>query len=388
MKKMRQDGSLSYLDMPVTLIGHPFAPIGRGEDLRSCYRALKAAGLSPTVVNVYGGRGNDRELEEEIGPAVREETAGGIDVFVINGDEVEPVLGHLGPRRAPSARSVVYPVWELSEYPASWVRPIECFDEVWVPSVFIRDAMVKVVRKPVKVFPWSTGVRLGRFFGRRFFGIRESAYAFLFAFDHRSYVERKNPFAVVQALAEVMRARPAADVVLVIKITGSNERKAAAEAFGEELRARTREEGLGRIVLIDRELTDTETKNLVRCCDCFVSLHRSEGFGRFLAEAMLLGKPVVATGYSGNLDFMNPDVSCLVGFTLVPVAPGAYPFGEGQVWADADVGEAASWMVRLVDNPAWGRQLGERASRHIRTRFCYRAVGLQYLDGLRDLCER
>lgn len=371
--------------MPVTLVGHPFAPIGCGEDLRSCYRALRTVGLSPGVVNVWGGRGADRELDEEIGPAVREATAGGIDVYMVNGDEVERVLGHLGSRRPRASGSVVHPVWELSKYPASWARQLERFDEVWVPSAFVRDAIAEAVQKPVRLFPSSTGARLGQVIGRRHFGIPESAYAFLFAFDLRSHVERKNPFAVVEAFTEVVRVRPAAHLVLVVKVAGTNERQDAAQAFRETLRARTSAVGLDRIVLIDRELSDTETRHLVRGCDCFVSLHRSEGFGRFLAEAMLLGRPVVATGYSGNLDFMNPDVSCLVGFTLVPVRPGAYPFGEGQVWADPDVGEAARWMARLVDDPAWGRRMGERASRHVRTGFSYRAAGLRYLDGLRGL---
>jgi len=436
----------------VTLIGRPFRATGCGENVRCCYRALKTVGLLPRVVNLdvgflpgvantepgacAGCGGNvargmgvvdkdagkwrvwhtgcdhgqrtDQALVEEIGPALHENTAGGIDIYVINGDEVsrsevESVLGDL---RACPARRVVYPNWELSEYPATLARQLERFDEVWVPSVFVRDAIAKAVQKPVRVFPLSTGVRVGRFVERHHFGIPESAYAFLFAFDLRSGVQRKNPFAVVDAFVEVVRARPAADIVLVLKAGGLHEWEkvlrnhdwltesdgqtvrlveAAAQAFREELRTRTGPAGLGRIVLIGRELSDTETKNLVRCCDCFVSLHRSEGFGRFLAEAMFLGKPVVATGYSGNREFMNPDISCLVGFRLVPVAPGAYPFGEGQVWAEPDVGDAVSWMVRLVDNPAWGRQLGERASRHIRTHFSYRAAGLRYVEGLRTL---
>ena len=382
-----QEAPLNYLGVPVTLVGHPFASIGRGEDLRCWYRALKAVGLSPTVVNIHDMGTNDRNLEEEIGPALREETAGGIDIYLINGDEIESVLSHLGPRRVRAACSVVHPVWELSEYPAGWARQLERFDEVWTPSVFVHDAIAPAVRKPVKVFPWSTGVSLSRFLSRRYFGISESAYAFLFGFDLRSYTERKNPFAVVRAFRETDRVRPAADLVLVIKMAGADERRIAVQAFREELRLQAQNMGLSRIAFIERELSDTETKNLVHCCDCFVSLHRSEGFGRFLAEAMLLGKPVVATGYSGNLDFMDADVSCLVGFKLIPVAPEAYPFWQGQVWAEPDIDEAVRWMVRFVDNPGWGRQLGERASRHIRTHFSYRAVGLQYIDGLRRLLD-
>jgi glycosyltransferase involved in cell wall biosynthesis len=174
-------------------------------------------------------------------------------------------------------------------------------------------------------------------------------------------------------------------MVLVVKMSGADACPEAAEVIRARLTAQTANLGLGRVTVIERDLTDRETKELVRCCDCFISLHRSEGFGRFLAEAMLLGRPVIATAYSGNLEFMTPEVSCLVDYRLVPVAPGAYPFWEDQVWAEPDVEEAVAWMIRLVDDPAWGRRLGQRASAHIRSHFSYRAVGLQYLERLRQI---
>ena len=246
------------------------------------------------------------------------------------------------------------PQWELSTFPEPWARQLDRFDEVWAPSAFIRDAIAPVVTRPVTLIPGSTGIKLGRFLGRRHFGISESAYAFLFAFDLRSYQQRKNPLAVVDAFAEVMRARPSRDLVLIVKVAGTVARPDAAQALRERLRDRTVNLGLGRALIIERDLTDAETKNLVRCCDCFVSLHRSEGFGRFLAEAMLLGKPVIATGYSGNMEFMTPEVSCLVNYRLVPVGEAEYPFWTGQVWADPDVDEPVDWMTRLVDDPALG----------------------------------
>ena len=375
----------AVLGMPVSLVGHPLAGIGRGEDLRCCYRAFKTVGVNPTLVDVYGG-GGDRELEVEFRADLAHETAGGVDIFCINGDEVEPVLSTLGARRVPARYSIVIPQWELSQYPAPWARQLERFDEVWAPSAFIRDTLAPVLANTVSHIPGSTGVRLGRFIGRRTFGIPESAYAFLFAFDLRSYQERKNPMAVVDAYAEVIRARPASEVVLVVKVAGRAARPDAAEALRQRLRERTANLGLGRVVVLERDLTDTETKNLVRCCDCFVSLHRSEGFGRFLAEAMLLGRPVIGTAYSGNMDFMTSDVSCLIDYRLTPVGPDEYPFWEGQVWADANVDKAVREMIRLLDDPAWGREIGARASRHIRTNFSYRAVGLQYVDRLRAAC--
>jgi glycosyltransferase involved in cell wall biosynthesis len=378
--------TLQPFEVPVSLIGHPFAAIGRGEDLRCTYRAFKAVGVRPHVVNVYEGSDGDHELDREFRADLRSTSAGGVDVFCINGDEVAPVLAHLGSRRPSSQHAVVFPQWELSKYPEPWARELERFDEVWAPSTFIRDAVAPVVKRPVTLIPGATGVTLGRFLGRRYFGIPESAYAFLFAFDLRSYHQRKNPLAVVDAYAEVIRARPARDLVLVVKVAGTAARPDAAEALRERLKDRTANLGLGRVHIMERDLTDTETKNLVRCCDCFVSLHRGEGFGRFLAEAMLLGKPVIATAYSGNMEFMNSDVACLVNFRLVPVDESEYPFWNAQVWADPDVNETTAWMTRLIDDPSWGRRLGQRASRHIRSQFSYRAIGLHYLERLRAVC--
>jgi len=377
--------AVNPLEVPVSLIGHPFAPIGKGEDMRCYYRGLKAVGIRPHVVNVYQGKPQDRELEREFAEDLRTTSAGGIDIFCVNGDEVEPILSHLGSRRVPADFSIAVPFWELSRYPAVWARQLERFDEIWVASAFIRDAVAQELDRPVTVIPSSTGFKPGPSVGRRYFSIPESAYAFLFGFDLRSFHERKNPMAVLEAFAEVIRARPARDMVLVVKMSGADTRPEAAEEIRGRLAERTANLGLGRVVLIERDLTDRETKELVRCCDCFISLHRSEGFGRFLAEAMLLGRPVIGTAYSGNMAFMNSEVSCLVDYRLIPVAPNAYPCWEDQVWAEPDLEGAIAWMIRLVDDPGWGRRLGQRGSTHIRSNFSYRAVGLQYLERLRRI---
>jgi hypothetical protein len=224
-------------EVPISLIGHPFAPIGKGADMRGCYRSFKAVGIRPHVVNVYEGVPHDRELEVEFAADVRRTSAGGIDIFCINGDEVEPVLSHLGSRRAPAHFSVVVPFWELSKYPASWARQLERFDEVWVASSFTRDAIEPEVARQVTVIPSSIGFTLGHSASRRYFGIPESSYAFLFAFDLRSFHERKNPLAVVEAFVEVSRARPTRDLALVVKMSGASARPEDARVIRERFAA-------------------------------------------------------------------------------------------------------------------------------------------------------
>lgn len=364
----------------VALVGHPYAPIGMGEHVRCSFRAMRSVGLTPALVDVYGLVEPEAGLRTEIAPYLAS-GSGQINVFHLNGDEIEQSLATLAARHSASGEyNIVYPAWELARYPPEWARQLERFDEVWAPSRFIQDALVAAVRRPVLHMPLACEVILSDFLGRRWFGIPESAYAFLFFFDVRSYATRKNPQGVLDAFRRLLALRPRAAVALVLKVNGAD---MAPEAMGE-LRDSLGELG-DRVVLIERTLGDNEVKNLVRCCDSFVSLHRAEGFGRGLIEAMYLGKPVIGTGYSGNMDFMDHGNSLPVDFRLVPLADGDYPHWQEQVWAEPDTGQAAGFMARLVDDPQAGRALGRKAAISVRRDFSYRAAGVRYLERLRDI---
>src|SRR5436190_4143396 len=271
-------------------------------------------------------------------------------------------------------------MWELSEYPKEWAKQLNRFDEIWAPSKFTYASIAAAVTKPVVHMPLTGQIHLKSFLGRRHFQIPESSFTFLFFFDLTSYIERKNPFAVFEAFDRVCSLRPGIDPCLVIKLKGG-EMKAEHQDIFSDYVARLK----GRLVIIDKLLTDNEIKSLVRCCDCFLSLHRSEGFGLGLITAMFLGKPVVATAYSANLDFMNESNSCLVRYELRAVPQGAYPFGEGQVWAEPDIDHAVEYMLKLVSDRDYARALGKEASRHIRVNFSYRATGLRYIDRIREI---
>jgi glycosyltransferase involved in cell wall biosynthesis len=369
----------------VTVVGHPFAPIGRGEDARSMARALRNLRVPFDVVDVYGGPVTDPGYRAEFGGHLVERGGGDVSVFVLNGDEIQPALERLGGRLPDGGLRVAWPAWELSQYPAEWARLLERFDEVWVYSRFVRDAIAPAVRRPVRVMPPGNEVFFPHLLGRRHFGIPESAFALLFAFDFRSYVERKNPLAVLEAFLRLARRRPADDLCLVVKAAGRDARTAAHAEFLESLRQARSECGDRSVRLIEGELPDAAVKNLVRSCDCFVSLHRSEGFGRLLAEAMLMGKPVISTAYSGNLDFTTDANSCLVSHRLVPVPEGAYPFWRGQVWAEPDVDHAVWWMERLVGDWRLRARIGQAARTEIQTRLSTRAAGVRYLARLREV---
>jgi len=368
------------------LVGHPFAPIGRGEDIRCAFRAFREVGVFPLVRDIYSLEPrSDPGIEAEIVGSLVDHLSPAINIFFINGDEVEQVLSHLRDELATTAYNIIYPQWELSVYPTEWADYLDRFDEIWAPSQFVFDSIRKAVSKPIFYMPLPVEVRLTSFLGRRYFGLPESSYLYLFFFDFRSYIERKNPFAVIEAFERVCAARPQEDVRLVIKLNRPTRSRKAARDF-QRFKTRVNEcESADRVIVIDRLFTDNEVKNLIRCCDCFVSLHRAEGFGRGMAEAMYLGRPVVATGYSGNLDFMNEANSCLVQYELTEVGEGQYPHAKGQVWAEPNIDDAVSHMVRLLDDRDWGRRLGQIASRHLRVHFSYRAIGLRYKQRLDEI---
>jgi glycosyltransferase involved in cell wall biosynthesis len=358
----------------VTMVGHPFAPIGMGEHLRATFRALRSVGADVWVRDVWGVPGAQVPpgFEEFAGRLV-DRLQSDISIFTLNGDERAPAFDRLGSELSSAGRTIVYPAWELPRYPEAWGRELEHYDELWSTSSYSGAAFRAAVRRPVTVLPLPCHPVLSRTYSRRHFGISETAYVFSYFFDLTSHIERKNPFALLDAVALVRAARPYTDFQVVLKLGSPHADPAAVARFREALGPHRQ-----HAVLVDQVLDNAEVKSLVRLSDAFVSLHRAEGFGFGPGEAMYFGKPVVATGYSGNMEYMTPETALLVDYTLIPVAEGQYPHAAGQVWADPDVEQAAACMIKLLDDPDGGRALGARASAHVRTHFSLRACGLRY----------
>ena len=366
------------LPQDLVVVGHPFAPIGMGEHLRSTVRALRAVGLKPQLIDVYGlDRGRDPDLERAFGADVTRSLSPALNLFCVNANELDEVMARIDRTGFSSARNIIFPAWELSDYPAVWAEKLAAFDGLWAPSRFVQDALARATGRPVACVPLAVEMKLSAFLGRRWFDIPEHAFVVMFAFDFSSYAARKNPMAVLEAFEALAARRPDAPLHAVIKCKGGDPTDPARKA----LEARIAALG-GRAQMISRELSDNEVKNLFRCVDVFVSLHRSEGFGRGMAEAMALGTPVVATGWSGNMDFMDADTAWLVDHQMIPLEAGQYLHGEGQVWAEPDVVQASQLIERVMSEPRIARATADRARRRIRTQLSPRSVGLAAADHL------
>ncbi len=256
-----------------------------------------------------------------------------------------------GLRMKPGVRRIAVWYWELEELPPGWVGKLGWADEVWAPSRFIAECIRKSVSVPV--VPMLPGVELPPFErrSRSHFGLPGERFTFLFSFDMASVMERKNPLGLIAAFRRAFR--PTDTVQLVIKVSRGGKDPASL--------AKLRAAAGDGVLVLDSVLTREDALALLDCADCYASLHRSEGLGLGMAESMLLGKPVIATGYSGNLDFMTPDAAHLVEYRRVPIVEDFDPYPRGCHWAEPSGEHAASLMRQVFDRPDAARELGSRA---------------------------
>ncbi len=365
-------------DVQITLIGHPFAAIGMGEQLRSHVAAMNALHLHHRVLDIFRHSGRTDDAHDAVlGDREIRAPPGGIRVFHVNGDEVDRVLDAFAARGGVfgDGHNVIMPAWELPTYPAAWAAALARFDEVWAISRFVQDGLAAtgiashLIGQSVEPAP-------GPMLPRRWFAIRESAFVLLNFLDLSSHAERKNPRAALGLFAAIRAARPWADVQLVLKV------KNGEAAAGEWAAALPPDP---HVRVISEPLDSAAVRSLIAACDCFVSLHRAEGFGRGLGEAMALGRLALGTAWSGNLDFMAERNSVLVPYRLTPVRRGAYPQARGQRWAEPDVAAAAERLLPLLDDFPVAAALAERGRRDVLRTHGHRAVGLRVLDRLQRI---
>ncbi len=358
------------------MIGDPFGSTGRSEHVRALWRALTAAEMTAKLYDISDLKSFDDDgLEVEFRPHVLDRLSQPIRIFSLNGDQVTAALQKMETRQSgifAAGYNVVFPAWELPRYPQVWARELDRFDEVWTASLFADQCIRPAVNVPVCQIPNACEPHIKELLERSQFGIPTGDFMVLLFFDLWSYASRKNPWAGIEAFRRLARARPSR-ARLVIKLNHSAHDPSVLEKITRET-ADLRD----RVTIIDATLTDNEIKNLIRCCDCLLSLHRSEGFGRGPAEAMFFGKPAVATGWSGNMEYMNSGVSFPVAYQLIPVTEGEFPHGGNQVWADPNVEHAAQILTRLVDDPALGAAVGNRAREHMRRNFSDAVLGQRY----------
>lgn len=361
----------------VNIFAYLRGQFGLAESARMYGRALIESGypvaLHDIAIDLPHGL-DDRSLDAHIG----QDATHAISIIFVNPDYLDEALRHIGQAKLKGRYLIACWFWELEEIPQDWLPALDLVDEILVATAFVEQAFRRVTDKPILRVPLPLCPVPDSGLGREDFGLAPERFVFLVTFDFNSWIHRKNPFAAVEAF---QRAFPPErdDVQLLLKSSNGYRHP---DNFLSLLALGARDP---RIVVRDEVIDRAHVHALQRCADVYVSLHRAEGFGLGLAESMALGKPVIGTGWSGNLEFMDADNSCLVDYTLVPVGEGEYPHPPGAKWAQADVEHAAMHMRRLADDRQYAAELGRRAREGVLHTLSPRAAADAIAARLRDL---
>jgi glycosyltransferase involved in cell wall biosynthesis len=335
------------------LVGHALSELGLGQNLRFAASAMRAGKLPHAVVEFSAGVPGLRNPAHH-NEAIGHDNPYRINVFMMSPELLPAAYCALGEAFFRGRVNVLYAFWELEQWPAAWRDWLDLFDEVWVPTRFVDESVARAAVCPVYRVSPCVDLPQAAPKGRAELGLPAEPFLFFTSFDAYSYPERKNPLATVRAFRRAF-ALVRGDVGLVVKVMNASTRDLHWRQVVAECAADP------RIILLDGVYAFADLVALYRATDCYVSLHRSEGFGLGMAEAMMCGKPVIATAYSGNLDFTLPGHALLVDAVSVPVVPGHYPHAAGQVWAEPDIERAAALMREVRDVAGHATALGKRA---------------------------
>ncbi|WP_278616663.1 glycosyltransferase family 4 protein [Planktothrix agardhii] len=270
--------------------------------------------------------------------------------------------------------------WELPKFPSEWEFAFDFFDEIWTASGYVAESVSRRSHIPVVKIPLC--IELDKpSLTRQELGLPENKLIFLFTFDFGSSFIRKNPLATIKAFQQAF-GEFNEDVILVIKFSNAHHYPAQREQLLSIVK------DWSSIHIIEGHLPKQKIHALLYNCDCYVSLHCAEGFGLGMAEAMFYGKPVIATAYSSNMDFMNVGNSFLVQYDLVTTTEDYGPYPKGSIWAEADVDHAASAMRYVFENYTQAKKIGDKAAEDIHLLLSPEAAGVKIQHRLEYIFRR
>jgi glycosyltransferase involved in cell wall biosynthesis/SAM-dependent methyltransferase len=367
----------------VDVAGYLRGGLGLGQAARLYVAALQAGGIPvrTTTVDlrmpeVHSDDGTRAEVKTTDFADLEHEGELPFNLVCVNAPELPQFVAEAGRDRFRDRYTIGVWAWETDAIPASWDSAFALVDEIWVYSRYVADllshsAPCPVVRVPLPIeIPQPSGDDIG-------FALGGDAFTFLFLFDFWSTLQRKNPLGLVRAFIRAFEPNEGPRLLL----------KSFNGDYKPDRLAQLRAAAGGRddIVVVDRFVTDQQRVNLINRCDAYVSLHRSEGFGLTLGEAMALGKPVIGTGFGGNVDFMTPANSWLVDYEETLVGPEGENYPAHGTWAEPDVDHAAELMRRVWEEREEASARAERGRIDVAQHFSLDAVGEMARTRLRRL---
>ncbi len=363
----------------VNVYGYVFAESGVGEHTRLLVETLREAGRAYSVIPFTKTASRQESTFADFGTGKPEFD---VNIVGVNADSMPLFLESFGRSALAGRYTIGLWAWELEHFPTWMARSADLVDEVWANSSFSARAISSEVCCPVQPFPLPISTPVPPPRSRADLGLPDG-FLFMFTFDLDSIVGRKNPSAAIAAFK--LAFPPGSGAKLVVKSINGERHQAEVD----ELRRAAADHA--DVTYLDGYLPGNDQKAFLAACDCYVSLHRAEGFGLTMAEAMTLGKPVIGTGYSGNLDFMTIQNSYLVPYEVVPIGAGSDPYPADAVWAEPSVPSAAQLMRHVFEHPEDVAHRVARATRDIAAAHSPRARArfvLHRLARIRDELDR
>ena len=354
----------------VNLVGFARGVLGLGEDIRMATMACQRASMPVAVIDapIPGPVKEDDTLNALL---VKNLTYS-MSVFFLPPQEMIRLAIQGGANLINSnAYNIGAWPWELPNWPSAFNQVHELVDEIWAQSRFVGSVFQRVTDKPVTYMPMAVAIPTPLNYSRDRFTFPKSNFLFFMMFDGNSWLSRKNPLAGVQAFIKAFPPNTSG-VGLVIKAMNINIVDSQWQALLNLV------DNDPRVFIVNNKMHRQDSIDLMACCDAYISLHRSEGFGRVIAEAMLLGKPTIATNFSGNVDFCNSATSYLVDGELVPLRKGDYIFYEDQYWCDPDVTIASEKMLQLFEDKSGRDRIALAGQHHIKSYHSITAVACAY----------
>jgi glycosyltransferase involved in cell wall biosynthesis len=361
----------------INVAGYFRSEKGVGEAGRAAVRAIEGAAI-PYVLNdiIDSGSINADSVPGELS----DDNPYSVNLIHVNADQVPMFAVQKGDSYFRGRYNIGCWFWELSDFPKEWCPSFEYFDELWASTRFIHDALFRVSPIPIvrMPLPLCSEIELVPGMTRVDLRLPDDKFLFLSIFDLASFPARKNPLGLIKAFKLAFGGSD--DAILLLKVAHSKQ-------YPAELESLRRACANSAIRIVDKIFSRNQLNTLLSFADCYVSLHRSEGLGLTIAEAMKVGKPAIVTAYSGNMDFTTPANSFLVKYNLTEVDRDYGPYRKGRIWAEPDIEHAAELMRYVYQHPSTAAQIGQRAKLEMAELFSRRKICEQIRARLRLLAS-